>query len=42
MSNFQGEKKEANDWIEDNKSLLIEVSDRIWLYAEPPLQESRA
>jgi len=42
MGSFQGEKKEAVDWIDENKSLLIEMSDHIWLYAEPPLQEYRA
>ncbi len=42
MDGFQGEKKEIVDWIEDNKSLIIEMSDRIWLYAEPIWSEYRS
>jgi len=42
MEDFKGEKKEAVQWIEENKTRLTEISDRIWLYAEPSLQEYRA
>ena len=30
------------DWIEDHARELTGMSDRIWLYAEPPLQEYRS
>jgi len=42
MAAFTGEKKEAVQWIEENKHLITEMSDRIWLYAEPSLLEYRA
>lgn len=42
MDIFGDEKKEAIKWVDENKTLLTELSDRIWLYAEPPLQEYRA
>ena len=29
-------------WIEDHAQELTDMSDRIWLYAEPPLQEHRS
>jgi aminobenzoyl-glutamate utilization protein B len=41
MASFKGEKKEVCEWVEDNKSLLLELSDRIWFYAEPDLYEYR-
>lgn len=42
MGASTGEKKEAVRWIDENAPLLREISDRIWLYAEPCLQEYRA
>jgi aminobenzoyl-glutamate utilization protein B len=42
MTGFTGEKKEAVEWIEENKTLITEMSDRIWLYAEPSFLEYRA
>ncbi len=42
MGTLKDEKEEVVQWIDDNKMLLTEVSDRIWLYAEPPLLEYRA
>jgi aminobenzoyl-glutamate utilization protein B len=42
MEGFKGEKKEAVQWIEENKTFLTEIGDRIWLYAEPSLKEYRA
>jgi aminobenzoyl-glutamate utilization protein B len=42
MAGFTGEKKEAVEWIEETKALITEMSDRIWLYAEPSLLEYRA
>jgi len=42
MGTLKAEKEEVVQWIDDNKMLLTEVSDRIWLYAEPPLLEYRA
>ena len=41
MGTFEGEKKEAVQWIDDNETLLTEISDRAWLYAEPSLLEYR-
>jgi aminobenzoyl-glutamate utilization protein B len=41
MGSFTGEKKGAVRWIEDNATLLTEISDRAWLYAEPSLLEYR-
>ena len=41
MSTFKGEKNEAVQWIDDNETLLTEISDRAWLYAEPSLLEYR-
>jgi aminobenzoyl-glutamate utilization protein B len=38
----QQETAKAIQWIDENEKLLTEMSDRIWLYAEPPLQEYRA
>lgn len=42
MSIFTGEKKDTVQWIDENKELITEMSDRIWLYAEPSSQEYRA
>jgi aminobenzoyl-glutamate utilization protein B len=42
MGAVTGEKKEAVRWIDENAAFLSEISDRIWLYAEPCLQEYRA
>ena len=42
MAGFTGEKKEAVGWIDENKTLITEMSDRIWLYAEPSLHEYRS
>jgi aminobenzoyl-glutamate utilization protein B len=42
MATFTGEKKEAVQWIEENKRLITEMSDRIWLYAEPIWSEYRS
>jgi aminobenzoyl-glutamate utilization protein B len=39
---FTGEKHDAVRWIDDNQSVITELSDRIWLFAEPALQEYRA
>jgi aminobenzoyl-glutamate utilization protein B len=39
---FTQEKLDAVEWIDDNQSTIIGLSDRIWLYAEPALQEYRA
>jgi aminobenzoyl-glutamate utilization protein B len=39
---FSGEKHDAVRWIEENQSVITELSDRIWLFAEPALQEYRA
>ncbi len=35
-------KRDALNWIDNNRNLLTELSDRIWLMAEPPLQEYQA
>lgn len=35
-------KQVALDWIEENKDLIIDVSDRIWEYAEVGLQEYKS
>ena len=37
-----GEKKTAIDWIEENNSRIIEVSDEIWEYAELGLLEFKS
>ncbi len=39
---FSGRKQDAVDWIEENKQLITDISDRIWLYAEPALKEYRS
>ena len=35
-------KEKALDWIEENSSRLIEISDHIWNYAEVGLQEFKS
>jgi len=42
MNAFLEEKKEAIQWIDENKPFITEISDRIWLYAEPSLLEYRS
>jgi len=42
MSDFTGAKKEVVRWIEENRGLITEMSDRIWLYAEPSLREYKS
>ena len=37
-----GEKKTALDWIEENNSRIIEISDEIWDYAELGLLEFKS
>jgi aminobenzoyl-glutamate utilization protein B len=36
------DKKDAFDWIENNKELIIEVSDKVWEFAELGLLESKS
>ena len=42
MEAFGIEKKHAIQWIDENKAQITEMSDRIWLYAEPSLLEYRS
>ncbi len=35
-------KKEAYSWVDENEATLIDVSDKIWEYAEVGLQESKS
>jgi aminobenzoyl-glutamate utilization protein B len=42
MSDREEVRQFVLDWIEEHARELTEMSDRIWLYAEPPLQEYRS
>jgi len=32
----------ALDWIEDNRDLIVDLSDRIWEFAELPMREFKS
>ncbi len=32
----------ALDWIEDNRDLIVDLSDRIWEFAELPMREYKS
>lgn len=42
MATFTGRKAEAVDFIDRHSSVITDISDELWLYAEPALQEYRA
>lgn len=42
MSDRDKVRKFVLDWIQGRARELTEMSDRVWLYAEPPLQEHRS
>jgi aminobenzoyl-glutamate utilization protein B len=42
MKSMPDIKKEAVDWIEEHAEHIKKLSNTVWLYAEPPLQEFRS
>jgi aminobenzoyl-glutamate utilization protein B len=42
MTTFTGAKADAVGWIDTHSELITDMSDELWLYAEPSLQEYRA
>jgi aminobenzoyl-glutamate utilization protein B len=42
MKSMSDIKKEAVDWIEEHAERIKKLSNSVWLYAEPPLQEFRS
>lgn len=42
MNPFTRENKEVIQWIDENSAEITEISDRLWLYAEPLFREHRS
>lgn len=42
MATTEEAKKTVLTWVDNNRKVLTDLSDKIWLYSEPPLQEYRA
>lgn len=42
QNGFEPASRSAIEWLTQHRSLITDASDRLWLYAEPPLQEYRS
>jgi aminobenzoyl-glutamate utilization protein B len=42
MATFAAEKEDAVRWVDEHNTVITEISDRIWLYAEPIWGEYRS